>query len=310
MVNTQASRLAEDVEAGEDELSRFRPEDVVVAEMTASPGSAQGGTGKPAVGAGMRRLTSLIGLDPVREALRVRLTGLARLKRERQPTGGLANLVFEGRRGAGRTAVAEIYAQCLAEDDLIASGSVRRARLADFPVLGPKQAQAFAGHLFEQAGGGVLLLRMDEDFFRRSVEQRVAVLRVLRPTVAADQSVVLVMTCEAQRMAQILREYPDVAGCFADSLTFPEYDAQRMAQLVGRYLAVRGFRVGDETLRAAESYFASSRQRLGAFEAHRFAQGLAAGAGTAVISPAEVGRSAAATADAAAGRKPAELVRR
>ena len=317
MVNNQASRLAEDIESGDDELSRFAPEDVVISEMSPTAGSAEGaiGGGRPAAGAGARRLAALIGLDPVREALRVRLAGLARFKREQQPTTGLANLVFEGREGAGRSAVAEIYAQCLAEDDLIASGSVRRARLADFPVLGPKQAQMFAGHLFEQSAGGVLLLRMDEDFFRRSPEQRSAVLGALRPAVTGNQATVLLLTGEAHRVAQILRERADVAGCFADSLAFPDYDASRLAMLAGRYLAVRGFQVPDETLRAMAERFAAGKPRFGARDAHRFAQALAAAARSTTIGPADLATPApvavpAPEADEQFGaQQPAELVR-
>jgi Holliday junction resolvasome RuvABC ATP-dependent DNA helicase subunit len=302
MVNNQASRLAEDVDAGDDDLSRFAPEDVVVAEVGTSSTSAEGvaGGARPATGAGARRLSSLIGLDPVRDALKVRLSGLARLKREQTPTTGLANLVFEGREGVGRTAVAEVYAQCLAEDDLIASGSVRRARLADFPVVGAKQAQVFAGHLFEQSAGGLLLLRMDEDFFRRTPEQRSVVLGALRPAVTKNQSTVLVMTGEAGRVAQILRERADVAGCFADSLSFPDYDAQRLAMLAGRYLAVRGFQVPDETLRAMAERIAAAKPRNGARDAHRFAQALANAARATEISPADIGRPAPAAPTAPA----------
>ena len=315
MVNNQASRLAEDTEAGDDDLRHFVPDDVELPEMSPTGGSGErtaGGRPTAGAGAGARRLTALIGLDPVCEALRVRLAGLARLKREQQPTAGLANLVFEGREGAGRTAVAEIYAQCLAEDGLIASGSVRGARLADFPVLGPKQAQVFAGHLFEQSAGGVLVLRMDEAFFRRSSEQRAAVLGALRPAVTGNQSTVLLMAGEPSRVAQILRERPDVASCFADSLAFPQYDTARLAQLAGRYLAVRGFQVGEETLSAVAEHFASWPPRFGARDAHRFAQGLAAVAGSTEIGPADVTRSVPAPAPASAevaGAQPAELVR-
>lgn len=309
MVNNQASRLAEDTKAVEDDLSRFAPEDVVVAEVGSGTGAADAAAGgKPAAAAGMRRLTSLIGLEPVAEELRLRLAGLARLKREQTPIAGLANLVFEGREGAGRTAVAEIYAQCLAEDDLIASGAVRRAGLADFPVLEPKQAQVYAAHLFEQSAGGVLLLRMDEDFFRRTPEQRAAVLGALRPAVTRNQATVLVLAGEPNRVAQILRERSDVAGCFADSLAFPDYDPRRLALLTGRQLAVRGFKTPDETLRAIAERFAAAEPRGGARAAHRLAQVIAAGARSVLIGPADVGPAAPAPAPAAgaAAEAPAE----
>jgi Holliday junction resolvasome RuvABC ATP-dependent DNA helicase subunit/nitrous oxidase accessory protein NosD len=314
MVNNQASRLAEDADAGDEELSRLDPEDVVVEEVGVPAGVASEGARSRPAPAGARRLASLIGLDPVRDALRVRLSGLTRLKREQQSTAGLANLVFEGREGVGRTAVAEIYTQCLAEDGLIASGILSRQRLADFPVL-EGQPQVFAAHVFEQGAGGVLLLRMDEDFFGRTLEQRAAVLGALRAQVAAHPATVLVMAGESRRVAQILRERPEVAGCFADSVVFPEYDAVRAAMLASRYLVERGFKVGDTTLKALEACCASASRNLAARDAYGLARRLAAGARSPVIDSADVERfatgSAAASVPAAGGgARPAALVHR
>ncbi|HEY3869639.1 MAG TPA: right-handed parallel beta-helix repeat-containing protein [Actinocrinis sp.] len=285
MVNNQATRLAARLDADDMELSRFMPEDVNVAELTGAPGADGQPSGRPRESAGARRLSALVGLDPVREALRVRLSGLARLKREQQPTAGLANLVFEGWDGSGRGAVAEIYAQCLAEDGLCSSGTLRAVRLSEFPVLLPEQSAAFAQHVFDDCAGGVLLLRLDEPFFRFAPEQRAAVLGALRPAMARNQAVVLLMAGEPHRVAQILRERPDVAGCFADSLAFPQYKPERLATLVGRYLAARGFKAGEQTLRAVVEAFASAPPRTGAWDAHRFAASLAAAARSPVIGP-------------------------
>jgi Holliday junction resolvasome RuvABC ATP-dependent DNA helicase subunit/nitrous oxidase accessory protein NosD len=301
MVNNQATRLAARLDADDTELSRFMPEDVTVGEL--NPAAGQGGeaAGQARTSAGTRRLSALTGLDPVRDALRVRLSGLARLKREQQPTAGLANLVFEGWDGSGRAAVAEIYAQCLAEDGLAASGTLRTVRLSEFPVLIPQQAAAFAQHVFDDCAGGVLLLRLDEPFFQRAPEQRAAVLGALRPAMGRNPAVVLLMAGEPHRVAQILRERPEVAGCFADSLAFPQYDAGRLATLVGRYLAARGFQAGEQTLRAVAEVFASAPPRTGARDAHRFAASLIAAAQSPAIGPDAVRRPAPAAAPAQAG---------
>ena len=296
MVNNQATRLAAELEADDAELSRFMPADVDVTELTQSAGPGEERAGREHATAGTRRLSALVGLDPVREALRVRLSGLARFKREQQPTAGLANLVFEGWDGSGRGAVAEIYAQCLAEDGLIASGTLRTVRLSEFPVVHTRQQGIFAQHIFEDSAGGVLLLRLDEPFFQCSPEQRTAVLASLRPAMSRNPAVVLLLAGEPHRVAQVLRERPDVAGCFADSLGFPPYDAARLATLVGRYLAARGFEAGKETLRAVAERFAAAETRTGAQEAHRYAADLIAAARTPVIGPEVIGRPGAAPA--------------
>jgi hypothetical protein len=291
MVNHQASRLATRPEAEEAELSRFTPQDVQVPTLMPA-GQSAGGQGTETDTAGARRLSALIGLDPVREALRVRLAGLARLRREQQPTAGLANLVFEGWDGAGRGSVAAIYAQCLAEDGLIASGTLRTVRLSEFPVLDPRQAHVFAQHAFEDSAGGVLLLRLDDAFFQRSAEQREGVLAALRPAMGRNPAVVLLLAGEPHRVAQILRERPDVAGCFADSLTFPEYGAAGLARLAARHLAVRGFDLGQQTIERIAAFFGPAPARTGAWDVHRFAANLAATARSTVIEPGDVGRPA------------------
>jgi hypothetical protein len=181
--------------------------------------------------------------------------------------------------------VAEIYAQCLSEDGLSASGTLRVVRLSEFPVLRPEQSAAFAQHVFDDCAGGVLLLRLDEPFFQFTPEQRAAVLGALRPAMARNPAVVLLMAGEPHRVAQILRERPDVAGCFADSLAFPQYKAEGLATLVGRYLAARGFKAEEHTLRAVVEAFASAPPRTGARDAHRFAASLIAAARSPVIGP-------------------------
>jgi Holliday junction resolvasome RuvABC ATP-dependent DNA helicase subunit len=285
MVNRQASRLATEPEAEEAELSRFMPQDVDTAALTSGAGAAPGATGRAAGSPGTRRLDSLIGLDPVREALRRRLSGLSRLRQRDQPTAGLANLVFEGWDGSGRDAVAAAYAQCLAETGLIPSGRLDTARLGDFPVLAPEQAPAYAKHLLGGAAGGTLLLRLDEGFFKHSPQQRAGVLTALRPAVGAHPDTVLLLAGEPPRVAQILRERSDVAGCFADALTFPDYGAKDLAALAGRHLAARGFEVAPAAVERMAAYFGSAAPHTGARAAHRFAEQLAAAARSTAVAP-------------------------
>ena len=299
MVNRQASRLAARPDAEEAELSCFKPQDIDTSALASGPGNASV-PGRPAEPAGARRLAGLIGLDPVREALRRRLTGLAKLKQQGQPTTGLANLVFEGWDGSGRGAVAAVYAQRLVETGLIPSGRLATARLSDFPVLTPEQANTYARYLLGDSAGGALLLRLDEGFFELTLAQRVGVLAALRPAVGAHPDTVVLLAGEPPRIAQILRERPDVAGCFADALTFPDYSAADLGRLAGRWLAARGFEVRPASTERLTAFFASAAPHSGARAAHRLAEQVAAAARSTAIAPGDIPQPAPAPAAAPA----------
>jgi Holliday junction resolvasome RuvABC ATP-dependent DNA helicase subunit len=299
MVGHQASRLASRPDAGEAELSRFAPEDVAAAEaggpgpgpsgapagpgaVGSRPGGGPSPTGTAAESAGGRRLAGLIGLDEVREGLRQRLAGLSRLRRERQSTTGLANLVFEGPVGSGRRTVAAIYAQCLAEHGLIASGTLRTLDLDQVPARRPGQAEAVLGQVFEETAGGVVLLRLGPDLLRAAPEHRTRTLAAVPATVARHPAVTVVLAGAGPDVARVLGERPDLAGCFADSLVFADYTPQESARLAARRLAALGFQVEQAAVATLSRYFTAA-PAAGARRAHTIAAEIAAGADHTVI---------------------------
>jgi Holliday junction resolvasome RuvABC ATP-dependent DNA helicase subunit len=330
MVNNQASRLAGDPDAGDAEVSRLLPVDVDLAsvgpvagtEAPAPPARAvepegtaaadgHGGSGtahervRRNTGFGLRRLDGLIGLDPVRAGLKEWLELLEGWRAE-HPGGSAdapdapdpvnpANLVLEGPDGSGRGAVAEIYAQCLAERDFATAGTVRTVGLGDFPVLAEGQPHDFAKHVFESAAGGVLLVRSGEPFFRFAPEQRARVLEAVASAAAANLATVLVLAGRAERIGELLGDGAGLAECFRGVLELPGYTAADLAALATRYLAVRGFSVAPEASVRMEALFNGQPPPLGAAGAHRFAAQLAAAARSAVIEPGDVSPEPAGT---------------
>ncbi|WP_194915245.1 right-handed parallel beta-helix repeat-containing protein [Catenulispora rubra] len=269
MVGNQASRLAGKPDARDSDLSRLTPQDVDPPPTGPGPdaGRRSGFDDTP----GMRRLAAFTGLAPVRDALRLRLTGLVRLRDGGQPTTGLANVILEGGRGSGRGALARVYAWCLADLGLIRTRAAYEVALSEFPARWEGQPEFYAQSVFAEAQGGVLVVRVDEDFAAFPPGARAAVLAALPKAVAAHQDVVVVLTVEPAHAAQLLRGRADLLDCFAESLATGDYSSSESALLAARYLARRGFRITEQVLAAFEEGFDDLPVGPGAYTAHRVA---------------------------------------
>jgi Holliday junction resolvasome RuvABC ATP-dependent DNA helicase subunit len=277
MINRQASRLATQPPTADCEFTRLTADDVETAPGAEPAAPSSGGNPQPAPRSS-RRLANLVGLEAVRTSLFERLAGLAELHRKRQPVAGLMNLVFAGRQGSGRSAVAGLYARCLAEHGLLTTGAVHRQALSAFPARWREQAETYAAALFDEAAGGLLLLELDEAFQARPEAERSAVTGALRAATAANAEVALVLCGEESPLAEALNARPgsELATCFAEYLPFTDYSGAELAELSLRYLTVRGFTVEDHVRGSLAEHFTDSPPAAGAYGAHRFAERLAA----------------------------------
>jgi hypothetical protein len=213
----------------------------------------------------------------VREALLARLSGLVRLQREGQPLTNLSNLVFEGEEGLGRDAVTVLYARALAELGLLETGAVNRVPLSGFPARLPGQAVAYAGAVFEESSGGLLLLELNPGFADRSADERAAVVTALGETMPQRPDVTVVLSGERQPLGDMLRDRAGgiLMGCFAEYLQFSPYTAEQLAELTVRRLQAHGCDLGEEAMPALVRRLAESPPEAAAYGAHRFAERLA-----------------------------------
>jgi Holliday junction resolvasome RuvABC ATP-dependent DNA helicase subunit len=301
MINRQASRLAAQPGGADSELSRLTAADVEALPGAGSVVSGGEGDRQPEARSS-RRLANLVGLDTVRESLQARLSGLADLRRQRQPVAGLMNLVFAGSQGSGRRTVAQLYARCLAETGLLAIGAVQRQALSAFPANWREQSEAYAAVLFEEAAGGLLLLELDQAFLARPEAERGAVLGALRRAADGNVDVALVLSGEQPVLAEMLSAPPgsELAACFAEFLKFADYSGAELAELSVRYLTARGYAIDDHVRRSLAEHFAGSPPAAGAYGAHRFAERLAAADSPAIRPAARSASERAAEAERAA----------
>ncbi|QKZ15967.1 right-handed parallel beta-helix repeat-containing protein [Streptomyces chartreusis] len=306
MINRQASRLAAHPPTSDSEFTRLTDDDVESAPGAESVAPGSGDNRQPLQPRSSRRIANLVGLEAVRTSLLERLAGLTELHRQRQPVAGLMNLVFAGKEGSGRGAVAGLYGRCLAEYGLLETGAVHRQALSEFPARWREQAETFAAALFDEATGGVLLLDLDHAFQARPDSERGAVMSALRSAAKTNSEVALMLCGEEAVLADALNERPgsELAACFAEYLAFADYSGAELAELSLRYLAVRGFTVDEPVRGSLVEHFTDSPPPSGAYGAHQFAERLAASDSPAIRPTARA--DAAAVDSDGTGKPPAE----
>ncbi len=332
MISNQATRLATQPPEDENDLSRLAPEDVPVPTELEQDGASGGPGAKGAPGAtgqagkrgtrktgkpdgkrsadspSLTRLAGVAGLDTVREALRVRLDGLAQLNQSGKPVTGLANVVFDGAQGSGRRSVARLYGRCLAELGLVATGVPCHLPLSAVPARWTDQPQRFLAAVYEEAAGGLLMPELDEAFRQRPAAERAAVLDALTEAIDKDSSkdgnTVLVLCGSGPELMSLLRERTDLTGAFAEYLQFAPYTGAQLAELTRRHLTRLGFDTDDATMTVLADAFTGSPPPSGAYSAHRLAARIADRAGTQTITPADLPSHAPAEATAEAGGPP------
>ncbi|MGW6449969.1 right-handed parallel beta-helix repeat-containing protein [Lentzea sp. NPDC055074] len=293
MVSTQASRLALRPPEKDTELNRLTAEDLA-AELTSlgepAPPSARPDANTDPVAAvqattGWRRFSALQGLDDVREAAGRTLVGLCGLRARNKGLGRQANVVLSGRRGTGRRAIAALYAQSLAELDLVPTGHVTRLSIGrDLCPRWPGQAVSLVATAFEDADGGVLLLEADGQWTTDSAELRAELADALAEAVRRGTGPVVVLSGEPRALRELSPAFDD---CFAQRWDFTDYDVDDLTALVVRRLARCGHEVPQDVAEAVRGLLSGNGDRT-AWDAHRLAQRLATTAASRTLAAADL----------------------
>jgi Holliday junction resolvasome RuvABC ATP-dependent DNA helicase subunit len=284
MVNSQASRLA--VTPGKDsEMSRLTAQDLA-AELArlpqlaaARPATSTSGDPIEAVraGAGYRRMGQLVGQDALRASIEQHLVGLCAIRQSRQPLSNRANVVLMGAPGSGRREIAKLYAQSLAELDLISVGQLVRASIGgELWSRFPGQAASLVQSALEEASGGVLAVDLDGDWPHRSQAAGIEVLELLSAAIKrnpADPVVLLI-----GQPARVSAVFPLVATLktgFAAGWQLGGYSADNLAEAAARLLVKRGHEVAPEVREELARQLAAEPQPT-VYAAHQLARRVSA----------------------------------
>ncbi|MGW2868023.1 right-handed parallel beta-helix repeat-containing protein [Kitasatospora sp. NPDC001225] len=258
MVDRQASRLAELEHFDNAALTRLLPADV--GEEFAPAAAGGGRAGEPGL---LDRLRAMVGLAAAKEQVED-LVNLTRQSRRRVEAGLPAaplghHLVFSGPPGTGKTTVARLYGELLAELGVLPSGRLVETARADLVGRYLGHTAHLTRDAFERARGGVLFI--DEaytltprdgsggDFGQEAVDTLVKLMEDHR------DEVVVIVAGYREEMRGFLASNPGLASRFSREITFEHYADEELVAIVRARAETAGYTCTPETLAALGTLF-------------------------------------------------------
>ncbi|GAA4881377.1 right-handed parallel beta-helix repeat-containing protein [Kitasatospora terrestris] len=257
MVDRQATRLATRPEISDEDLARLLAEDVTPAGP--DPAARKDGTEL------LAELRAMVGLPAAKEQVED-LVDLLRQNRRREeaglPTARIGHhLVFAGPPGTGKTTVARLYGQLLAELGVLPTGQLVETARADLVGRYIGHTAQLTKEAFDRARGGVLFI--DEaytltprngggnDFGQEAVDTLMKLMEDHR-----DEVVVIVAGYEDE-MQHFLASNPGLASRFSRQIEFGHYTDEELVTIVGRHAEQAGYTCAPETVAALARHFAA-----------------------------------------------------
>jgi Holliday junction resolvasome RuvABC ATP-dependent DNA helicase subunit len=239
-----------------------RPPVAVVARPAAAepPAPAQA---RPA-GDPLSRLQGLVGLHGVKADV-TSMINLNKMAKRRLDAGLSAppmarHLVFAGAPGTGKTTVARLYGEVLAQLGVLRSGHLVEVARADLvaQIIGGTAIKTTEA--FERALGGVLFI--DEaytlssgrggtgpDFGREAIDTLVKLMEDHR------DDVVVIAAGYSKEMSQFLAANPGMESRFSRTLEFANYTPEELVTIVRLQCRAHDYRLEEEAAAALLAYF-------------------------------------------------------
>ncbi|MGW3635490.1 right-handed parallel beta-helix repeat-containing protein [Streptomyces sp. NPDC005122] len=278
MVDRQASRLAALPEIGNSDLALLVPEDVGAEAVAALTKIAEDGAGTDRTEL-LDQLRGMVGLPAVKEQVEDLVNLIKQVRRREEaglPTVKISHhLVFAGPPGTGKTTVARLYGELLAELGVLQSGQLIETARADLVGRFVGHTAQLTKEAFDQARGGVLFI--DEaytltprggsgnDFGQEAVDTLMKLMEDHR------DEVVVIVAGYHEEMEGFLSSNPGLASRFSRQIAFEHYTDDELVTIVRLQAETAGYHCAPETLTALGAFFGSvPRDR--AFGNGRFAR--------------------------------------
>ncbi|MFB7276269.1 right-handed parallel beta-helix repeat-containing protein [Streptomyces hydrogenans] len=262
MVDRQASRLAVLPEIGNTDLALLTPEDV-----GAEAARAVATSGAPAERRTelLDELRAMIGLPAAKEQVEDLVNLIKQVNRRKEaglPTATISHhVVFSGPPGTGKTTVARLYGQLLAELGVLPGGQLVETARADLVGRFVGHTAQLTKDAFDRARGGVLFI--DEaytltprggtgnDFGQEAVDTLMKLMEDHR------DEVVVIVAGYADEMRGFLDSNPGLASRFSRSVVFEHYTDEELVRIVEALSDKAGYVCPPETLAALGELFAA-----------------------------------------------------
>ncbi|MEV6823307.1 right-handed parallel beta-helix repeat-containing protein [Nocardiopsis dassonvillei] len=214
----------------------------------------------------MKELDRLVGLSGVKHEVKTLVTRNQMAQRRAEmglPTPPMSrHLVFGGAPGTGKTTVARLYGQILAELDVLRYGHVVEVARADLVSQYVGGTAIKTTEVFERAKGGVLFV--DEaytlangsegggsgpDFGREAIDTLVKLMEDHR------DEVVVIVAGYTEEMQSFLDTNPGLASRFSRTIEFTNYSPEELTQIVRNMCVSHSYRMAEETEAALLAHF-------------------------------------------------------
>lgn len=217
---------------------------------------------------GWESLEQMVGLAPVKDALRRMLAASALGARRRQAGSPAApacrNLAFSGPPGTGKSVTARLVARILREEGC---GTGRFVEAGREQLIGPYLGQTshMVAKLFQQAKGGVLFIdeagalldRTDRDSYAAE-----AVNALVRHMELEPETVVIFATYP-EEMKQLLASNPGLSSRVAQVLDFEGYDDSQLWDIMKVLADRNGYTLPSQARACCLDFFARLRRQKG-----------------------------------------------
>ena len=218
----------------------------------------------------MGRLDSMVGLESVKAEIR---SLIARLKVEAaRRAAGLPvspmslHMVFTGPPGVGKTVVARIYAELLADLGVLETGTFVETDRAGLVGGFTGQTALKTKERVREASGGVLFI--DEAYsliaragVRGDTYGIEAIDALMKEMEDRRGSLVVIAAGYAEPMREFLRSNPGLPSRFTKAIDFPPYDTDELVRIFHGLAAAEGLTVDPEGELPLRGYFDEARDK-------------------------------------------------